>query len=343
MKVCVIGPDYPDAFATCINEALIDMGHESIIVDPSLALLIHNLAPQLRAFYFFKILALEKLMIKAFPRLEERAFKRILPAISKHKPELVINISNSLPPQIIEMARSYAKKVVFWFPDSLGNMGRQYFIASNYDAVFLKDEKSVEILKDMIGKKVVYLPECCLPKWHKKVDISNNEQERYGCDICIEGTLYWYRAQILECLSEHDIKIWGPPPPVWMKSPVKRFYTKKYIGGIEKSKAFKASKIILNTFHPAESNGPNVRMFEIAGCGGFQICEYRPSISKFFELDKEIVVFKTLTELKEKVRYYLDHPNERKEISQRAYEKAQKLHTYQIRLQELLKILKDQS
>jgi len=57
------------------------------------------------------------------------------------------------------------------------------------------------------------------------------------------------------------------------------------------------------------------------------------------EPEKEIGTFRTRQELKERVDYYLAHPEERREIADRAYARTHREHTYEMRLQKMFEIL----
>jgi spore maturation protein CgeB len=109
---------------------------------------------------------------------------------------------------------------------------------------------------------------------------------------------------------------------------------------LEKSKAFNGAKIVVNTFQ-GEVEGVNLRTFEAAGCGAFQICEYRTALEELFEIGKEIVIFKNRDDLLEKVEYYLTHPEERKRIANAGHERANRDHTYKERIEKMLQIIHD--
>jgi len=70
------------------------------------------------------------------------------------------------------------------------------------------------------------------------------------------------------------------------------------------------------------------RMAEIALCGGFVLSEYVPGIDEVFCIDKEIAVFHTKRDLLEKIKYYLEHEEEREAIAARGYIRA--LRDYEI-------------
>jgi spore maturation protein CgeB len=62
-------------------------------------------------------------------------------------------------------------------------------------------------------------------------------------------------------------------------------------------------------------------------------------LAELFEPEREIVTFRIREELKEKVDYYLEHPEERNAIPDRAYARAHREHTYEIRLRKMFEIL----
>lgn len=340
MNIVVVGPQYPDSLARCIFETLNDMGHNVYSADERKILLSSHLPRGYLTTDRLKIGIMENFLMKAFPKFELYVYDRLCSIIEPYKPDLIMTFNASIPPQTADILKQRTgAKIVCWFPDHPGNLRRQYVFGSNYDALFFKDHFLVDLGK-RINKKAFYLPECMRPKWHRRVELSNEDREKYGCDITIAGNMYYYRSLILEHLiKDYDVKIWGPPIPRWLRSSVANVHQRHYVAELDKAKAFGAAKICLNTFQ-GEVYGVNVRTFEIAGCGGFQICEYRPEIKEFFTLGEEIVVFHSLKDLKGKIDYYLVHPEERQVIADKAYERAHREHTYERRLVWMLDIIK---
>jgi len=63
------------------------------------------------------------------------------------------------------------------------------------------------------------------------------------------------------------------------------------------------------------------RSIESALCGGFVLTQYAIGIEEMFDTD-EIAIFKDKKELIEKVKYYLNHDGRRKQMQEKAYQKA---------------------
>lgn len=341
MRIVVLGPQYSDCLPKNVLVTLQDMGYEVYSVDERTLLLSGRLPERFFSTIGVRIRAVETLLTRSFPRFETYVYDRLCRTVESYNPDLIITHSGGIPPRAIrKMKRETGATIVCWFPDHPGNIGRGYLLAGAYDALFAKDKYLVQLVRNNLGQKAYYLPECCQPRWHRRVELTEEEKRFYGCDLTIAGNLYWYRASIFEhFIEDYDVKLWGPPMPKWLQSPIRRVHQNRYVGELEKAKAFNAAKIVLNTFQPGEFRGVNVRVFETAGCGAFQICEYRPEIEELFILGKEIVVFHSIADLKEKIDYYLEHPQERQRIADAAYKRAHKDHTYEKRLQTMLDIV----
>lgn len=107
----------------------------------------------------------------------------------------------------------------------------------------------------------------------------------------------------------------------------------------EMPKIFHASKINLNiTMRPIET-GLSLRVWDVLGCGGFLLTNYQAEIPEFFEIGRDLETYGSMEELEQKVQYYLTHEKERMEIAVNGYEKVAGLHTYEIRIAEMIRIL----
>lgn len=104
-------------------------------------------------------------------------------------------------------------------------------------------------------------------------------------------------------------------------------------------KIFNRSKINLNFTIRNIRSGLPLRIWDILGSGGFLITNFQPELPMFFENGKEVVYFEDKQDLLKKVKYYLEHEEERRAIAQNAYNKVKKYHGYQQRFDEMSKII----
>ena len=104
------------------------------------------------------------------------------------------------------------------------------------------------------------------------------------------------------------------------------------------AKIYNRSKICINF-----SKGSDGRMqikcrpFEVTASKSMLLCEYVEGIEDYFEIDKEIVCFKTKDELKEKIEYYLEHEDEREAIATAGYERTLEDHLWKNRFKKIFK------
>lgn len=96
---------------------------------------------------------------------------------------------------------------------------------------------------------------------------------------------------------------------------------------------YKNSKINLNITLKSIQTGIPLRVFDIMGCGGFLLTNYQEDMFSFFEPDEDFVYYTEEQDLVEKVSYYLKHDAQREKIAKNGYEKVNRFHTFQNRLQ----------
>jgi len=221
-------------------------------------------------------------------------------------------------------------------------LGRQFLVASGYDAVFLKDRYLLDLFSRMIRTtRFFYLPEACNPRMHRPLEVSDADKKIYGCDVMIAGTLHYYRQEILVQLVQQsagiNLKIWGRRPD-WLQDRLPGYHMGRLVHGDEKIRATLCAGICLNTLHYGEVNSLNCRAFEIAGCGGFQLLTRVPILAEHFEPDVEVATFGDIDEMIEKVAFYLRNPAAAAAIAERGRLRAHREHTYDHRLTELLRI-----
>jgi spore maturation protein CgeB len=85
----------------------------------------------------------------------------------------------------------------------------------------------------------------------------------------------------------------------------------------------------------------NLRHFEVTAAGGFLLTYEMSELSRYFEVGKECVAFRTERDLLDKIRYYLAHPKERIEIALAGQKRTLRDHLYSYRIKRLIEQLGD--
>ena len=100
----------------------------------------------------------------------------------------------------------------------------------------------------------------------------------------------------------------------------------------------KCSKINLNMTNRPIKTGLPLRIFDLMGAGGFVISNYQAEIPEIFIPDKDIVLYDSIPDLLDKIGYYLEHDEERKQIAKNGYEKVKMCHSYDVRLAQMFRM-----
>jgi spore maturation protein CgeB len=337
IRVLVIGSHaYPDSFEWHLVESLRHLGCGGVE-------LFHN-----RRSVDGVLGTAEKAYLKAAEILvrepERRVEEPLLRKIAEFDPVVILVVlGNQLSPKTMALIRKRSKaRIVCWCQDQMTTLGRQFLLASGYDAVFVKDRYMHELFSAMIrSTRFYYLPEACNPRMHRPMAISETDRETFGCDLMIAGTLYYYRQEILLQVAKEiegiHLRIWGSKPQ-WLLDRLPGRYMGRQVHGDDKVRAALSAKICLNTLHYGEVNGLNCRAFELAGCGGFQLLTRVPVLSEHFVPEVEVATFGSVDELIEKCTHYLRYPAEAAKIAERGRQRAHRDHTYEHRLAELMQI-----
>jgi len=337
MNVAIIGKFYTEGSGLHIDEALKEMGHSTLKIDPEVQFMqydflgqrIKNINKTLYQNVFHKI-----------PRVRRQKSKDIYNSLKNQKIDFTIVLHDFLTTEEVkEIKKITLSPIVLWFPDAISNFQKSMFFTAGYDILFFCDKYIVDKLRSEFNLNTYFLPQCFNFNKHQPVELTQRDKDYYECDITNAGNLYPSRAALYKHLKNYNFKMWGYPPAIWLKvDDLNHIIMNKVVFNENKSKAFQAAKIVLNNLHPAVINGVNKRTFEIAGCGGFQITSYREAINDLFIPGEEIICYSDLSDLKKKIDYYLDPKNEKErlEIAKNGYNRAIKEHRYEHRLKELI-------
>ncbi len=335
MNITVVGGFDTENFGLHIAENLSHMGHT-----------VHRVASTKKHDTFNRygklnsvLRVLDQQMHYASVMTRHFVEKPVLKEICSYSAELVITTFDYFLKEELEVIRENLPgvKIVMWFPDHLKSFDRAFFMTADYDALFFKDPFIVKNLYDIYEMNVFYLPEAFSKLRHTVTNDFMERRGEYDCDIAMIGSQHSFRVPLLEKLLDYDIKLYGVRNPWRLNTDkIKKFYTGRFAADHEKANAFCGARIALNTLYFAEIEGVNVRAFEIAGSGGFQLMQWKPGLSDLFVLDKEVVAYHTAQELREKIDYYLEHTEERQKIAAAGKRRAWAEHSYEPRLQRLI-------
>lgn len=331
-KVLFCLPTAQSAFKVC-GDALSDIGHE------------------VRSFYYRQ---------RAYPELgvAGKIADRIWPAdhvarmnaelmeeVGEYNPDILLVFKGEIlfPETIRRISRELGVSTAVYYVDSplwVDNStlhilnGLQFF-----DVVFVFEGYYIPELKRLGCRKVEVLPFCCDPAVHTPVELTEEERNEYGSPVCFIGNDqggYCQREKVLGALLEYGLKIWGTG---WGNSgdpAIRAHWTGRPAVGRDMARVYSASGVTFNVTYPHSITQPNMRTFEAPACGILMINDYLEGVQQFFEVGKEIELYRDIPELKRKVEFYLEHPAERRRIAQAGQARAHNDHTYQLRMRKMM-------
>ena len=342
MNILVIGKFYPEGFALHIAETLVSMNHLVRRFEPGF----NSISKGGRIGYRLdQVRSVIHSTSDSIPRIRARRMRALWQVTDQGPLDVVIVCHDFLwPDEVAELKRRTGAEIAMWFPDALVNFGKGYFMNAAYDSLFFKDPYIVNVLNNVVSSSVYYLPECFNPSRHCLPEKELPLKTEYHCDITTAGNQHSWRVAFYKHLEKYDVKLWGQPAPLWMPTgSVALMHQGRTVLNEDKARAFLGAKIVINNLHYGEVWGLNVRTFEAAGIGAFQLTDWRPGLGQLFEDGKELISFRGMDDLLKKVNYWLAHSDERKEIACAGKRRAYAEHTYQLRLTLLLDTLAQRS
>ncbi len=141
------------------------------------------------------------------------------------------------------------------------------------------------------------------------------------------------KTQVCTFLKDYSFEVYGNA--LW-KEVIKN--ENQYKGEIKYHKLrelYSSTKINIIISRPQMHRGLNQRFFDIPATGSFFLSDYKPILNEFFPNIAEQIIYKNITELKEKVNFYLNNENIVSDLKTTLYNCIKK-HSYVSRMEHLL-------
>lgn len=99
---------------------------------------------------------------------------------------------------------------------------------------------------------------------------------------------------------------------------------------------FHESRINLNVTSRSIESGIPLRILDVLSCGGFCITNYQPEVEELLTDGEELVMYTDMDDLQAKLRYYLEHDEERMRIARNGRQAVRKRFALADRLRSML-------
>lgn len=170
--------------------------------------------------------------------------------------------------------------------------------------------------------------------YDKPKRITDEDREKYSCDVSFAGGGRSLRPPFLEAVSRMNVNF-----KKWGCSGMPKIYNEEH------NKSVSLSKINLGISRLYENNVDkyiSVRDYKIMGAKGFLLELYRKGIDEIFpfKVPGLIGTYVSPDNLVQRIRFWLDHEEERKAMAERGYKWVHENATYTHRIRRALEIMR---
>jgi spore maturation protein CgeB len=273
-------------------------------------------------------------------RWERRMNEKLISLSRSLKVDLVFILKGeTLEVETLAALKSPGRRVVsWWLDDPIVNFSAYPQVRAHLeyiDLFFLFDRGRFDELSALGARELIHLPCSVDPDIYHPKTPAPAEIKQYKCDLGFVASYYPERGELLKHMQGLDVAVWGMG---WKNKPELQMHPRgtlrgKSLVGSKIASMYNVALICPNTHHSQSLlGGLNMRTFEIAAAGGFQIVDDIPGLEEQFEKGREIVVYESPEHFRELADYYLAHPAERKALAEHARERVLRDHTYRHRL-----------
>jgi spore maturation protein CgeB len=331
-KVLIFGAESTFNLEDLVSRAFFQLGWQVRRFDPY-----KWISGQRRVNQYLRMIATRSYGFHSLLDQVTRMEDKLMSVILTERPEILLVFKGEVfPPKAAERARRVSGvRTVLWFPDDPRYLrSLLLMIAHSFDLVAVSSKATVSLLKSRGSDSIIHLPFACDPNIHRSLG------RNMTFDLTFVGSYYPERARILSKVASKNLKIWGPYWSLpWIPRRLRNntLSTNSYGGNLVE--ILNRSKITINIHHRTDlhaSGKINMRVYEAAGCGTFQLTDKPFGLDEFFNVGREIICYDSPEKLVELADYYLDANEERNEIAQAAQCRAYEDHTYVKRVTSML-------
>ncbi len=269
----------------------------------------------------------------------------IMAQVESFEPDMVLALAQApLSRQVLRRLQRMNIPTAMWFVEdyTLFTYWRAFAPLYSVFAV-IQEQPFLDKLVEVGQNNAVYLPMAALPRFHTPQQLTATEHKAFSADVAFLGAGYPNRRVAFRPLaSRNSFKIWGTE---WDDDATFSQCLQQSgarISAEDSVKIYQSTKVNINLHSSIEKNTSitqgdfvNPRTFELAALGAFQVVDKRTLMADLFA-DDMLATFTSLEEMYAKIDYYLEHPQEREAMSQKAKAHVLAQHTYEQRMQTLL-------
>jgi spore maturation protein CgeB len=153
------------------------------------------------------------------------------------------------------------------------------------------------------------------------------------CRTVYEETSTLHRLQVVMSVADQPVAVYGGNG--WKKAAGPAV---EYRGSIDYARelpqVYALAEIVLNVTHPQLIEAVNQRVYDVPAAGGFVLSDFRADLDRHF--GSEMPAYNSMDDMNDKIRYFIKHDDERREMADAARARVLERHTWRHRAEELL-------
>ncbi len=262
--------------------------------------------------------------------------RRLEHVIDSAQPDLVlVNGNAQIDEQLVDRLRSRARaRWVNWLPQDLRQISEAIVLARPFDHIYAIGTDVAAEMADRLGRTVDVLAFAADPSVYRPI----KTRDQYRANVVFAGSATPRRERFLSELVEFGLALWGPG---WRRTSLRDYCRGEAPSTEEYLKAYAGASVAINIHHALVENDPreascNQRVFELAAIGAAQVVDDRGDLPRYFEEDREVIVFRDAGELRSRVRELIEAPAEAEAVGHAARARLLQDHTYMHRMRQLL-------
>jgi len=271
---------------------------------------------------------------------KEAMNQKLLACVQEWRPTLTLFslYTDQFEPSVVEQLREYTKTLCFFHDDTWRVEYSRYW-ARHFDFFTTPDVYGEMKYREIGLHNAIHFPFGCNEQLFRKMDIS----KKY--DVSFVGGWHPYREWLIERIRKAGISVevvgyrW-PKGEIDQEGMVRLFNESRINLNLSNSASWDARylvsspRAIINRLRSKKNvEQMKARIFEVNGCGAFQLSYYVEGLAGCYEIDREIGVYADADDLVEKIKFYLAHEALRESIASAAYKRTLEEHTFVRRFQ----------
>jgi hypothetical protein len=291
------------------------------------------------------------------PRLSEALLSQVEKTHAQRPIDLLFTYfyNACVLPAAIRQIRSLGIITVNWFCNASFQFHLVSEIAPEYDFCLVPEKFRLEDYR-RIKANPIYCQEAANPAIYRPYP----ESEQY--DAGFVGQAYGERPHLIRWLLDRQVNVyvWGSGwqyhrkrrhslnPLHWSRRDEAPKIPTRFINGVlsdeDLVRTFSRTKINLGfagcwTDDKSAERITQIRLrdFEIPMSGGFYVTEYQAELEAFYDIDREIVCYRSKEELLDKIHFYLRYPAQRGQIGEAGRRRCLSEHTWAKRFEKVFR------